>query len=941
MSWNLRRVVLTLGPVTLFCTAAFVLMADVGMARPPAQVAQPVKQGARGPNLPAEPAPPADPTEFAHAIELPKSPEAAGMLAAAKDYIDAEDWETACNTLQKLLQSDDNFFAKVRRKGPDGKETDTWVSIKVEADRMVAKLPAKGMEVYKLNFGPPAEQMLKEAKSTSDIELLTKIHRYYLHTDAGAEATNLLGTYHLDRGNYTAAALCYEKLLNREGGDKLSPETLFRAAYAFQSAGDKANEKLCWQKLNTFQDIQIAKVTKSVPELQDYVAKHGRSKNDFINFDTRMVGGGPSRSGQGKGDVPFLEHNWLKALTQTGESLQTIKGVEEILKNRGQPLLPAAQPVTATILHMDQKLSLVVYRSHWGIHAVDMKTGQLKWETASMWSMDRMERDSKKVQTYRQWVSSHQQTRAQILVENSTVGTLSTDGAFVYMIEDLEVPPGQYVQNIYGQPPPQNFGSQEVTNAVSASKLLAIDMATGKLKWEVGGATDKDGKPELADSYFLGAPMPLGGKLYVLTEKQQDLRLACLDPLTGRLLNVQTLATARDKMNTDVWRRMHATHLAYGEGILVCPTNSGAILGVDLLSNSLVWAYPYRDKNESENGEVYDPRFDRKGRGIPQGFVQGPDGRFYNPDINTKWKVSPPVIADGKVVFTAPDANMIHCISLRDGGYIWKQPRAADDLYFAGVFSGKALVVGKGYVKAYSLAKGELVWNIPTGVPSGYGTASNDIYYLPLKEGRLGKGPEICSIDINNGKIVADTMSRKKEVPGNLLFFEGNMLSQTATDLAAYPQVEVQLAEISAALKKNPNDPEGLYKRGQLRLDKGDLRNAIEDLRKALKNNPPKDIEPLAREKLYDSFTEYFQRDFDKAEEYLPEYEEMCKVDVAIGQRRRRKDATGSRTAPSPWNLPLPGRQGQGSAGQARRGVRELSPIRRRSGGREADLRRR
>ena len=38
----------------------------------------------------------------------------------------------------------------------------------------------------------------------------------------------------------------------------------------------------------------------------------------------------------------------------------------------------------------------------------------------------------------------------------------------------------------------------------------------------------------------------------------------------------------------------HALPLAYGGGILVCPTNAGAVLAIDLLTHSLVWAHSYR-----------------------------------------------------------------------------------------------------------------------------------------------------------------------------------------------------------------------------------------------------------------------------------------------------------------------------------------------------------
>src|SRR5579872_5321380 len=160
---NHRRAVLTLGAVVLFAAAAFVMLANVGVAQPQKVVAQPVQKGGPKPSLPAEPKPPTDPTEFAHAIELPKSPEAAGLLEACRDYVNSairakdpeqkqKDWTTACESLDKLLHSEDNYFTKVPRKGPDGKETLTWVSIKVEADRMVGALPPEGKAFYKRMF---------------------------------------------------------------------------------------------------------------------------------------------------------------------------------------------------------------------------------------------------------------------------------------------------------------------------------------------------------------------------------------------------------------------------------------------------------------------------------------------------------------------------------------------------------------------------------------------------------------------------------------------------------------------------------------------------------------------------------------------------------------------------------------------------------------------
>ena len=136
---------------------------------------------------------------------------------------------------------------------------------------------------------------------------------------------------------------------------------------------------------------------------------------------------------------------------------------------------------------------------------------------------------------------------------------------------------------------------------------------------------------------------------------------------TGKLLAMQTLVTTRDKLEQDIGRRSQAAHLAFGEGILVCPTNAGALLGVDLLTNSLVWAYMYRDKAEGTDvnqGNGAQPLPGRIRIGI---------NRVQNPNQNNQWKVTAPIILDGKVIFTAPDARAVHCVNLRDGTKIWSQ----------------------------------------------------------------------------------------------------------------------------------------------------------------------------------------------------------------------------------------------------------------------------
>ncbi len=307
----------------------------------------------------------------------------------------------------------------------------------------------------------------------------------------------------------------------------------------------------------------------------------------------------------------------------------------------------------------------------------------------------------------------------------------------------------------------------------------------------------------------------------------------------------------------------------------------------------MVWAYPYRDKSDAApQPAMGNGRFRQW---PPPGFQIGPDGQPH-PILshqNHQWKVSAPVISDGKVVFTAPDAQSLHCVNLRDGSPVWRRPKLDDDLYLGNVYNGKVLIVGKKSVRGLSLATGETLWTLEVGTPSGQGIGSDNVYYLPLKEATKGKDPQIVGIDMVYGKIVSSSKARRNEdgqldVPGNLLFAEGKVVSLTPDKLIAYPQLKVKIAEMDDLIAKNPNDPIGLTERGDLRLDKGDLAGAIEDLSTALKNKPNKETRAKARAKLYDTLTAYIADHFNDAEKYLKEYEDLCKIDLDAASEAER-----------------------------------------------------
>jgi outer membrane protein assembly factor BamB len=465
-----------------------------------------------------------------------------------------------------------------------------------------------------------------------------------------------------------------------------------------------------------------------------------------------------------------------------------------------------------------------------------------------------------------------------LVFESTAVGTLSSDGRRVYAVEDLAVPPPPALlqEQPGGHRPLGPLGPR-----IRYNRLLALDVYTGKPAWARGGESKPAGRgrrsggdPEddLHDCYFLGPPLPVSGRLYALVEKQGEVTLVCLDPAGGTVAWSQPLAAVREKLRTDAGRRLQAVHLACADGVLVCPTNAGAVVGVDLLSRSLRWAYTYHDAPAAEAAGGAPP---------PPPSIPADNG--------PAWKASAPVIHDGKVLFTAADDNALHCLRLHDSSPLWKVPRTDDDLYLAGVAGDRVLLVGKTACRAVSLADGsKTLWSLPTGLPSGQGIFSGDVYYLPLQQGGL------CALDVVRGEIVARADVRGGDPPGNLLFHDGDLLSQSVTGVAAYPQLRTKLAALAARLAKDPRDPAALAERGDVKLTQGDLEGAVADLRHALAGGPSRDLAGAARDRLYDALTRLLHHDFRAGERYLDEYRQLCRVpmpDRVSAEERARLEA--------------------------------------------------
>lgn len=893
--------------------------------------------------MPPQP-PGVGPAKLTAAISLPIDSKAQRNMERVRALIEGEEWADAVKDLQQLLDRKEDGYVKLTEKTGDNEDV---VSCRYEAARLIGSLPVEGLKFYEDLSGAIATAKLAEVKKSENMgekrRILREIIQSYTHTKAGAKAVEMLATDCLELGEYQEAALRFKQLLNFKNNDAPSSLTLLKACLAFSRVDDKTINREEIQRTLLEQakrdgGVRIGDQLVSVDQINDALSRGG----DLVQRNQAewpITRGNPSRTAQGVGSAPHLEPQW--AVSTLPEKSDHKAWVEDYLRqavahleSRGVAIMPGFHPIAIG--------GKVIFRTYDGFYLVNLREPNPDYR--NMWQStdggaQAILGDPNKKQAMDPWKTQYLQTGPHgILFENSVTGTLTTDAVRAFLVDDLILPPNSAYQfRNFGPAVRPQYG--HLNDQSYRNSLKAYNLESFKLIWDLGGKTpsgnakldevlgliDKDGKPLTGNqpgSFFMGPPLPLNGKLYALNERGNELRLLCLEPKDKEsdkvppppdLVWSQTLVTTRDGIESDINRRIHAAHLAYGEGMLICPTNAGAILGVDLLTHSLVWVHKYRE------GKIEEPKMNPNG--LPPGFDI--NGRpLPSTSLINEWKSSPPAIVEGKVLFAAPDGNALHCLDLHRGKLLWKANRADSDLYFAGVYNGNAVIVGKNNVRAININQSNLTtlkesWNIAnTGLPSGQGVASDNIYYLPVKASVKTKEPEIVAIDTVKGTIHAQTPAKTKkpdgklQEPGNLIFYEGQVISQTLTSLISYPQVNAKMAASDELLKKNPRDPKGLVERGELRLGKGELSGAIADLHLAMEvlgpNPGADDLKPLVprvRTKLYDSLTQLFDRDFESAEKYLEEYKDLCKTDNAEEQLARYGDY---------WSRLAKGRETQG-----------------------------
>ena len=97
---------------------------------------------------------------------------------------------------------------------------------------------------------------------------------------------------------------------------------------------------------------------------------------------------------------------------------------------------------------------------------------------------------------------------------------------------------------------------------------------------------------------------------------------------------------------------------------------------------------------------------------------------------------------------------------------------------------------------------------------------------------------EVVSIEARTGRTLARRETAIKELLGNLIAANGRLVSQSATHIAAFPELSKQQRTLAADLLKNPDNARALEERGRMNLHLGLRARGMEDLRRVLAISP-------------------------------------------------------------------------------------------------------
>lgn len=808
-------------------------------------------------------------------------------LLKARELLEQKQVQPAVRLLQSLIEHDEDVF--FREPGPGGTDNPAapYHSLKLAAAELLGKIGAQGLRAYELEYGSIASKLLEAARQDGGSELLEEIARKYLHSKAGRQAAYSLGNRSLDKGQTLMAAMRYEQL-RKLNATEFEPLLSIRAALAWARIGQprRAAKILAAMTAADRGKLTARKgplATALSHRAQDDVVRSlaglsekQLSSNGEVTGNWVAWRGRHDRSAQAAPAVPSARPQWSfstfqrelddpKRQDRLGEVLGELGELETTERARDGLLLPAVDPLVVG--------DVAIFRSLFDIKAVHLPTGRHLWDSITVDPAFERVLDGN-VPSYSVAGRSMRQSLTQLFLGqrawyDRTIGSLSTDGRHVYAVDWVGVLGLQVFM-------PGGFGRGADSAAPwvprEHNRLLAFDLASeGMLQWELGGSRG-DREDELDGTFFLGPPLPLGGRLYCLGERDGEIRLLAIHPDGPHRVDggdeagvewSQGIAQPEYNILTHPGRRLAGLSPSYSDGVLVCPTEAGLVVGIDVARRQLLWSYSYPPTHRQLSYS----------RQQAMRRVLMPN-RIAELSRNEGWFDSVAMLSEGTIILTPRDSDQLHCLDLETGRLRWSRSRGQAH-FVAAVHSDSVVVVERARVHAFRIKDGQAAWPMPTSIPrpTGVGVRVGNLYHLPVESrdaaggGSAGSARRgaIITIDLQSGRLLARTELADGRLVGHLVDGGGRLLGLSHNELVVFETDRELQDRIAEQLSQDERDATALALRGRRRLHRGEFEPAVADLAASFEARADPDVRRLLVQALLDGLQFDYSRYADQA----------------------------------------------------------------------------
>ena len=752
-------------------------------------------------------------------------------------------------------------------------------SLKGVAEEIIADLPPAGREAWLRLVSDRAAAEFREAERTGDWATIHRIASQDVHSAAGYDAIDLLGNRYLDQ-NYPLAALRqFHRLLTSESARQVrEPSLSIRTAAAWSSLGRSDQARLALIDLSRWlqnhPNVASSLPDGSVPDvsqISDWLARSFPTElpavesgnQDRLNVPgvlphasasvfspdartlwTSLTSGfnTPSTSEDREKFRYRFEDEDVNVADPFPESVEETAALVEVglehLARRDQRqrtnALPACEPIVVD--------GRVVFRTLNRIRSVDLKTGSLLWESfltdpafAEQFDLRRARQsinvpkeshDITNPLNQRQSAVIHSRTRV-----DRTAGTMSSDGRLLFTLEDGGVASRT---TAYNQP-----GLRQAAPR-SWNRLCAFDASSGILRWQIGGP-EGEYKLPAAGVFFLGVPTVINDSLYVLGEQSTWIRLFCLEPSTGSIKWVQSMATANVSISDEALRRVGGISPRAAGGLIICPSTSGMVVAFDEGQQRLAWVSQYRTQM------------------IPQVTARPMLHRpslvnTANLDSDDRWRLDSLFVLSGRVIMAPLDSQQLICLDAVSGDTLWTQPRE-QGLFVGAAFDNQIIIVDVSAVRSLRLNDGSLNWIVRLNqrMPTGRGLRTGSLFHLPAAAVSSDESPsandsddaaldglppeqngKLVTIDLAAGRLLAESDSPDGLPLGNIVAWDGHLLTQRFDSVVAMESLSSVESQLAKQLEQNPADAGTLESRARIRLHEGRQQDGLNDLQRAV-----------------------------------------------------------------------------------------------------------